>query len=94
MATEIQYIPTKHQCKKTMLLKIEKIDDEDCWMLYGICKKCKVVVCMALFMQKNKPIPKIDYILEDKCCEDDKEMQTKEEFFAEEQKENATSIIN
>lgn len=34
------------------------------WIIYGICKKCNIVMISELFLQEEKPLQDIDFIID------------------------------
>ena len=65
---EIKIIPGKHKCKKEMNMRIIDVKDDDkkivSWIIYGICKKCNVVLICDLFLQNEKPVLDRDFIID------------------------------
>ena len=64
--TEIKIIPGKHiKCKKQLDMRIleDKKDVTPFWIIYGICKKCDIIIVSNLFFDKE-PIQNVDYIID------------------------------
>jgi hypothetical protein len=62
--TEMFIVAGKHTCGREMDMRM--IDDKTgrpFWILYGICKKCEVVLVSNIFMDKE-PIQDVDYIID------------------------------
>jgi len=57
-----------------MKIEIVAVDENKVWTIHGTCKKCQVAVCLQSFPQEKEPIINVDYIFEDKVCENDDEM--------------------
>jgi len=67
--SEIKIIPGKHTCNREMDMRILKNDEPPFWIIYGICKKCEIVIVSNLFMD-NEPKQNVDYIIDyNKICE-------------------------
>ena len=65
---ELKIIPGKHKCSNDMDMRIIDVKDDNknivSWIIYGICKKCKVVLICDLFLQAEKPMQDIDFIID------------------------------
>jgi hypothetical protein len=84
--SEISIIDGRHKCRRKMDMRIVDVKDDDgdifAWIIYGICKKCKVVLVCDLIMQSEEPMLGRDLIIdynkiakEATSCEDmDKEL--------------------
>lgn len=64
---EIKIIPGKHiKCGKRMDMRIiddNKTSSKPFWIIYGICKKCDMIIVSNLFFDKES-IQDIDYIID------------------------------
>ena len=75
--TEIKIIAGKHKCGKVFDMRITDVKDDDknimAWVIYGVCKKCNVIVMQSLFVQSEEPTIAVDYIIDyDKITKDKK----------------------
>ena len=65
---ELYNIPGRHSCGREMDMRITDAKDDDknpaAWILYGICKKCNIVVVCNMFLQAEEPIPGVDFIID------------------------------
>ena len=65
---ELKIIPGKHKCGNDMDMRIIDVKDDNknivSWIIYGICKKCKVVLICDLFLQAEKSMQDIDFIID------------------------------
>ena len=65
---EIKLFPGKHYCGKKFDMRIiDAKDDNDesaAWIVYGICKKCNVVMVSNMFLQSEKPQIEVDFIVD------------------------------
>lgn len=65
---EIRIIPGKHKCGKEMDIRITDVKDDDgnvvSWIIYGICKKCNVVLISNLFLQPEEPLLDRDFMID------------------------------
>jgi hypothetical protein len=68
--TEIHIIPGKHTCGRIMDMRIiDDKKDRPFWIIYGICKKCEMVIVSNIFTDVE-PIQGVDYIIDyTKICE-------------------------
>jgi len=68
MMTEIQMLPGKHICGREFDMRIMDATDDNsnkvAWIVYGVCKKCKIVMVSGLFLQAEKPLHGRDFIIE------------------------------
>jgi len=66
--TEIRIIPGKHKCGREMDMRITDVKDDNkniiSWIIYGICKKCNVVLINDLVLQSEEPIQDRDFIID------------------------------
>ncbi len=62
--SEIQIIPGKHRCGITLDLRIVNMEKESAWIIYGICKKCDVILVLDLLMQEKEPVEGVDFIIQ------------------------------
>lgn len=66
--TEIKIIAGKHKCGKEMDVRITDVKDDNknivSWIIYGICKKCNVVLISNLFLQSEKPVQDRDFMVD------------------------------
>ena len=64
----INIIPGKHICNRLFDMRITKVDGDKpettAWIVYGICKKCEVVMILNLFVQHEEPKPNADFIID------------------------------
>ncbi|MEK6951858.1 MAG: hypothetical protein AABX29_02480 [Nanoarchaeota archaeon] len=65
---EIKIISGKHKCGKEMDMRITDVKDDSknivSWIIYGICKKCNVVLISDLFLKSEEPIQDRDFIID------------------------------
>ena len=65
---DTRIIPGKHTCGKDMDMRIIDVKDDNknivSWIVYGICKKCEVVLISELFIQSEKPMQDRDFIID------------------------------
>jgi len=64
--TEMVIIPGEHKCGRIMDMRIlpdEGTSSKPFWIIYGICKKCDMVIVSNIFMDKE-PIRDVDYIID------------------------------
>ena len=72
MVKKMQILSGRHICNREMDMRIVDVKEDEnsknneilSWIIYGICKKCKVVVMLYLFMQSDEPINGIDYTID------------------------------
>lgn len=65
--TKIKIIAGKHGCGKEMDMRIVDVKDNKkiiAWIVYGICKKCKIVLISDLFLQSEEPVQDRDFIID------------------------------
>ena len=66
--TKIKIISGKHKCGKEMDMRITDVKDDNkniiSWILYGICKKCNVVLVSDLFLQSQEPVQDRDFMID------------------------------
>jgi len=61
--TEITIIPGKHNCGREMDMRIvEDEKDHKFYIIYGICKKCEMVIVTNIF--DHEPKQNVDYIID------------------------------
>lgn len=64
---EIKIISGKHKCNSVMDMRIVDVKDDNknivSWIIYGICKKCNVVLVSDLFLQSEKPVLDRDFTI-------------------------------
>ena len=68
---EIQTIKGKHKCGIHMDIRVVEIPENEkdiisktfAWMIYSLCKKCRVVLIQGMFIQSNRPTLNIDFII-------------------------------
>lgn len=74
---ETKIIPGKHKCGKEMDMRIADVKDDDknivSWIIYGICKKCSVVLISELFLQPEEPILDVDFMIDYSKVSDERE---------------------
>jgi len=65
---EVRIIAGKHKCGREMDMRIIDVKDDDknvvSWIIYGICKKCEVVLISELFIQSEEPMQDRDFIID------------------------------
>lgn len=65
---EIRMLPGKHCCGREFDMRItdakDKHKDSAAWIIYGICKKCNVVMISDMFLQAEEPQQGIDFIID------------------------------
>ncbi|MBL7147830.1 MAG: hypothetical protein ISS82_03325 [Nanoarchaeota archaeon] len=65
---EIKIIPGKHKCGRKMDMRITDVKDDNknivAWIIYGICKKCNIVLISDLFLESEKPVQDRDFIID------------------------------
>ena len=65
---EIKLLPRKHCCGKEFDMRITDAKDDNnesaAWIVYGICKKCNVVMVSSMFLQPEKPQMGVDFIVD------------------------------
>ncbi len=65
---EIKIIAGKHKCGKDMNMRMVDVKDDNknivAWIIYGICKKCNIVLISDLFLQPEKPMQDRDFIID------------------------------
>ena len=61
-------LPGKHDCGREFDTRIVDAKDDNknsvAWIVYGVCKKCKVVMVSNLFLQAEKPQQGVDFIID------------------------------
>ncbi|MBU2590020.1 MAG: hypothetical protein KKA65_03695 [Nanoarchaeota archaeon] len=66
---EIKIFPRKHICGKKFDMRIMDTKDDNgnssAWIIYGICKNCNVIMISSMFLQAEKPVQGIDFIIDD-----------------------------
>ena len=71
---ELKLLPGKHFCGKEFDMRIVDAKDDNndpvAWLVYGICKKCNIVLVSAMFLESDEPKLGIDFIVDyDKISE-------------------------
>ena len=65
---EIKLFPGKHCCGKEFDMRIMDAKDDNnksaAWIVYGVCKKCNVVMVSNMFLQSEKPQIEVDFIVD------------------------------
>lgn len=65
---EIKMLPGKHYCSREFDMRIMDAKDDQkhsiAWIVYGVCKKCKVVMVSNMFLQAEKPQEGVDFIID------------------------------
>ncbi|MBS3176897.1 hypothetical protein J4457_06705 [Candidatus Woesearchaeota archaeon] len=65
---EIKLFPGKHCCGKGFDMRIMDAKDDNnksaAWIVYGVCKKCNVVMISSMFSQSEKPELGVDFIVD------------------------------
>ena len=65
---EIKLFPGKHFCGKEFNMRIMDAKDDNnesaAWIVYGVCKKCNVVMVSNMFLQSEKPQMGVDFIVD------------------------------
>jgi hypothetical protein len=63
MSEDMKVIAGKHKCGRELDMRIlEEEKSPKFWLIYGICKKCEVVLVSAIF--KKFPVENVDYLLD------------------------------
>ena len=66
--TKIRIIPGKHKCGRDMGMRITDVKDDNqnvvSWIIYGVCKKCGVVLVSDLFLQSEEPVQDRDFTID------------------------------
>ena len=61
-------IAGKHKCGREMDMRITDVKDDNkdavSWMIYGVCKKCNVVLISELFLQPDEPVQDRDFMID------------------------------
>ena len=75
---ETRIISGKHECGREMDMRIADVKDDNkeivSWIIYGICKKCNIVLISDLFLQAEKPAQDRDFIIDySQVCEGTKD---------------------
>ena len=65
---EFKLFPGKHCCGKEFDMRImDAKDDNDesaAWIVYGVCKKCNIVMVSNIFLQAEKPKLGVDFVVD------------------------------
>lgn len=65
---EMKIIAGKHKCGRELDMRITPAEDDNkeavAWIIYGICKKCKLVLISNLHLQPEKPVLNRDFIVD------------------------------
>ena len=65
---EIKLFPGKHCCGKEFDMRIMDAKDDNnksaAWIVYGVCKKCNVVMVSNMLLQLEKPQLGVDFIVD------------------------------
>jgi len=65
---EIKIFAGKHKYGKEMDMRIVDVKNGNqkivSWIIYGVCKKCDIVLIHDLFVQNEKPILDRDFIID------------------------------
>lgn len=74
--TDIKIIAGRHKCGKDLDMRITDVKDDSknivSWIIYGVCKKCNVVIINGLFLQPEKPVQDRDVIIDYNKISEDK----------------------
>ena len=70
--TEMKIVSGKHECGSIMDMRITDVKEDEKdknskvmgWIIYGICKKCTMVVISNLFSQEKEPVVDLDYMVD------------------------------
>lgn len=66
--SEIKLLPGKHSCGREFDMRITDAKDDTqnsaAWIIYGVCKNCKVVMVSNMFLQAEKPQQGVDFIVD------------------------------
>lgn len=61
-------IAGKHKCGKELDMRMLDVKDGDknivAWVIYGVCKRCSLVLVSDIFTQKEEPIQGPDFIID------------------------------
>ncbi len=63
---DIKIIAGKHKCGREMDMRIVDVKNKNtvAWIIYGICKKCNIVLINDLFLEAEKPVQDRDFIID------------------------------
>jgi len=65
---EMKILSGKHECSKQFDMRIVDVKDDNqeisAWIIYGICKRCNVVMIIDLLLQKEEPREGVDFIID------------------------------
>ena len=65
---EIKIFPGKHICGKEFDMRIIDAKDDNnepaAWIIYGVCKKCSIVMVSSMFLQNEKPTLGVDFMVD------------------------------
>ena len=68
MTTEMKILAGKCcKCNGLLEMRIDNVKDEEQifgWIIFGVCKKCKVVYMENLFSQSEKPMIDVDFTID------------------------------
>lgn len=70
--TEIQILSGKCTCGKRLEERIfppQEKDEQKIWLIYGVCKKCKMVYMQTIFTEEE-PKENRDFIIDYEKCGD------------------------
>ena len=74
MSKKCVLIPDRHKCGKRLSMRITDCEDDNgvvlSWLIYGHCKKCRVVLIIGMFNQEEKPVQNVDWMLVDEVVEE------------------------
>lgn len=77
--TEIRMLSGKHKCGREMDMRIADVKEDDrnivSWIIYGICKRCNVVLISDLFLQPEEPVQGMDFIIDYDKISDEENMK-------------------
>lgn len=66
--TEMKIIPGKHRCGRELDMRKTDVKDDKgeivSWIIYGFCKKCKVVLISDLILKPEEPILDRDFMID------------------------------
>lgn len=65
---ELKVIAGKDTCGKNLDMRITDCKDDKgepvAWIVYGICKKCNLVLISDLFIQEEEPVQGVDFVVD------------------------------
>lgn len=70
--TEMKIISGKHECGKTLDIRISNNKNDikkdsrikPFWIIYGVCKHCKIIIMEDVFFTMDEPKLDVDFIID------------------------------